>query len=323
MDEKLPYEEEEFELEPEDEEQAEYQAEAETGEFSPEGLETEEAAEEDTDYDSVQRYFQEISRLPVLSSEEEQELARRAKAGDAEAREKMINCNLRLVVSVAKKYMNCGLPLSDLIEEGNLGLIRAVEKFRPEMGYRFSTYATWWIRQSIVRALAKHTRTIRLPVNVAETVNRFVRVLRSLVQKLGRDPTSKEIAEEMDLSPEAVNQIMQIIQTPSSLEAEIGSREGNALKDLIEDKATLSPIEATSIKRRKEKVQLLLNMLSEQERKIITMRFGLDDGEPKTLEAIGKEFGLTRERIRQIETSALKKLRRFLMRQEVNLSELL
>ncbi len=282
-----------------------------------------EAKPESDGGDSIHRYFREISKLPILSSREEYELAVMAKSGDNQAREKMIKSNLRLVVSVAKKYMNCGLPLPDLIEEGNLGLIRAVEKFQPEMGYRFSTYATWWIRQSIVRALAKHTRTIRLPVNVAETVNRFARVLRSMVQRLGRDPTSQEIAQEMELSQEQISRLGEIVQIPSSLEAEIGSRDGNSLKDVLEDHAVLSPMDATSLKRRRENIDTLLGILSEQERGILSLRFGLTDGEPRTLETIGHEFGLTRERIRQIEGNALKKLRKFLLRREVELTELL
>jgi RNA polymerase primary sigma factor len=277
----------------------------------------------ETEADSIRHYFHEISRLPVLNDVEEYKLAQLAKGGDARARERMISCNLRLVVSVAKKYIHCGLPLSDLIEEGNLGLIKAVEKFKPEMGYRFSTYATWWIRQAIVRALAKHTRTIRLPVNVAERVNRFARVLRSMVQRLGRNPTSPEIAEEMSLSPEQIAHIIQMIQPLSSLEAEIGTKDGNSLKDILEDRAIISPIEAADLKRRKENINLLLDILSEQERKIIKLRFGLEDGEPMTLEKIGNVFGLTRERIRQIESSALKKLRRFLVRQDIELLELL
>lgn len=301
-------------------------------EFTPENLSgadaegaecdrEEEVAEKEKSYDSIQRYFREIGKLPILSMEDEQSLAYRARAGDAAARERMISSNLRLVVSVAKKYNNCGLPLPDLIEEGNLGLIKAVEKFQPEKGYRFSTYATWWIRQSIVRALAKHTRTIRLPVNVAETVNRFARTLRGIVQKLGRDPTSREIADEMSMSQEQVARIMEMLQTPSSLEAEIGLNEGNSLKDVLEDRGITSPIEATAIKRRQENIRTILGMLSDQEQRVVSLRFGLDDGDPKTLETIGHAFGLTRERIRQIESSALKKLRRLLSRKDMNLIE--
>jgi len=248
-------------------------------------------------YASIQRYFYEISKLPILSSSEEHKLAVAAKAGDKDAREKMINSNLRLVVSLAKKYTNCGLPLPDLIEEGNLGLIKAVERFKPEMGYRFSTYATWWIRQSVVRALARHARTIRLPVNVAETVNRFARVLRGMVQKLGRDPSSAEIAEEMSISPEQVVRIMQLIRNTTSLETEIGGKDGNYLKDVLEDRSAISPVEMATIKRRRENIKALLEILTEQERRIINMRFGLEDGEPQTLENIGRRFGLTRERI--------------------------
>jgi RNA polymerase primary sigma factor len=255
--------------------------------------------------------------------EDEQRIARLVKEGNQEAREKMIKSNLRLVVSVAKRYTKYGLSLSDLIEEGNLGLIRAVEKFQPEMGCRFSTYAIWWIRQSIVRSLAKHARTIRLPVNVAETVNRFVRILGEMVQKLGRDPTSSEIASEMKLSPEQITRIIEIIQAPSSLEAEIGAEEGNSLKDILQDKSIASPAEITSVKQRKENIDQLLDLLSPQEKEILRLRFGLDDGEPKTLETIGTSFGVTRERIRQIEGTALKKLRRYLARREIHLSELL
>ncbi len=275
------------------------------------------------EYDSIQYYFQEISRIQVLNAEDELKLAKQAQAGNIMAREKMINCNLRLVVSVAKRYMHCGLPLADIIEEGNLGLIKAVDKFKPEMGFRFSTYATWWIRQSMVRALAKNTRTIRLPINVVERLNRFVRVLRNMVHKFGRIPTSPEIAEEMSLPPEQIANILQMIQPPASLETEIGCKDGNSLKDVLEDKSIISPIEATALKHRKENINLLLSLLTDQEQDIIKLRFGLEDTEPQTLDAIGITFGLTRERIRQIEGSALKKLRRFLFRQQVNLSELL
>jgi RNA polymerase primary sigma factor len=273
--------------------------------------------------DSIQQYFSDIGKLPILTVEEEQEITKLVREGDTAAREKMIKSNLRLVVSVAKKYAKYGLPLSDLIEEGNLGLIRAVEKFQPEMGCRFSTYAIWWIRQSIVRSLAKHARTIRLPVNVAETVNRFIRVLGEMVQRLGRDPTSSEIASEMKLTPKQITRIIEIIQTPSSLEAEIGSEDGNSLKDILQDTSIASPVEITSIKQRKENIDQLLELLSPQEQEILRLRFGLNDGEPKTLETIGVAFGVTRERIRQIEGTALKKLRRYLARREINLFELL
>lgn len=273
--------------------------------------------------DSVQRYFSEIGKLPILTVEEEQRIAKCVRQGDTAAREKMIKSNLRLVVSVAKKYTKYGLPLPDLIEEGNLGLIRAVEKFQPEMGCRFSTYAIWWIRQSVVRALAKNARTIRLPVNVAESVNRFIRILGGMVQKLGRDPTSHEIASEMKLTQEQINRIVEIIQTPSSLEADIGFEEGNSLKDILQDKSIASPVEITCVKQRKENIDHLLNMLSSQEKEILKLRFGLDGGEPETLETIGGIFGVTRERIRQIEGTALKKLKRHLKRKDVNLFELL
>jgi RNA polymerase primary sigma factor len=261
--------------------------------------------------------------MPVLSDGEEFELAQLAQAGDVQAREKMISCNLRLVVSVAKRYIRCGLPLADLIEEGNLGLIKAVEKFKPELGYRFSTYATWWIRQAMVRSLANHSRTIRLPINVTERLSRFVRVLRNMVQKLGRVPTSPEIAEEMSLSIEHITNIMRMVQPTVSLETEIGLKEGNSLKDLLEDTEIISPIDAAALKHRKENINLLLSILTEQERKIVQLRFGLEDSDPQTLDAIGNLFGLSRERIRQIEDSALNKLRHFLIHQKVFLSDML
>jgi RNA polymerase primary sigma factor len=271
----------------------------------------------------VQQYFREIRKIPMLSAEEEYELARRVGQGDEAAREKMINCNLRLVISVAKRYLNCGLPLSDMIEEGNLGLIKAVEKFKPEMGYKFSTYAAWWIRQAIVRAIAKNSRMVRLPVNVAEVVNRFFRVLQGMMQRIGREPNYREIAEEMNLSVDQVFYIMELSQNPISLEYEIGKKEGNSLMDIMEDQRAVSPVDQVSNRRRKKLIDCLLEMLTEQEREIVSHRFGLEDGEPKTLERIGEMQGLTRERIRQIENSALKKLRRYFSREEMNLSELL
>ncbi len=289
-----------------------------------EDSERDQSRSRDDSFDSIRHYFNDISKLSMLTAAEEQIIAQRARDGDFQAREEMIKCNLRLVVSIAKKYLNCGLPLSDLIEEGNLGLIKAVGKFRPEMGYRFSTYATWWIRQAIVRALAKHTRTIRLPVNVAEQVNRFLRVLRGMVQKLGRDPTPSEIADEMSMSQEQITRIKSFLQSPASLDSEVGTPDDKGiLRDMIEDRASVSPMEATQIKRRREKLIMLMEGLSEQEQKVLILRFGLDDGEPKTLEAIGRVFGLTRERIRQVESSALKKLRRFLLRNDIGISELL
>lgn len=271
----------------------------------------------------VQQYFREIREIGVLSAEEEYALAKRVEEGDEAAREKMIESNLRLVVSVAKRYLHCGLPFSDTIEEGNIGLIKAVERFKPEMGFKFSTYAAWWIRQSIVRAIAKNSRLVRLPVNVSEVINKFFRVLQGMVQRIGYEPSYKEIATEMELTVDQVCRIMELSQTPISLEYEIGEREGNSLSDVIEDTRVVSPVDRISKARRSELIGLLLERLSKQERDVISNRFGLGDGEPKTLEYIARRQDLTRERIRQIEGAALKKLWRYLLREEINLAELL
>lgn len=268
----------------------------------------------------IKHYFQDISKLSMLSAAEEQALANRVRAGEQAAREQMIKSNLRLVVSIAKKYQGCGLPLADLVAEGNLGLIKAVEKFRPERGYRFSTYAIWWIRQEIVRALAQQTRLIRLPVNISEQVTRFIRVLRNLTQRLKRDPTPSEIAKKMSLSTEQITQIKVLMQPPASLESEVDSPKGGnllKLKDVIEDTKAISPFKKLQIKRQREQVAALLAQLTEQEQKVITLRFGLDGGEPKTLEAIGSVFDLTRDRIRQTESMALNRLRHLLLSKDL------
>jgi RNA polymerase primary sigma factor len=271
----------------------------------------------------VQQYFREIREIKTLSAQEEYELAQRVVRGDKKARERMIKSNLRLVISIAKKYMNCGLSLNDLIEEGNLGLIKAVGKFKPEMGYKFSTYAAWWIRQSIVRAIAKHSRMVRLPVNVSEVVNKLFRVLHDMMQQTCREPTYKELAEKMNLPVEKVAYIMRLSQKPISLEYAIGEKMGNSLMDIMEDTRAVSPVDQIWSKGRKKLVDCLLNLLNEQEREIIAHRFGLEDAEPRTLDYIGQMQGLTRERIRQIEVAALKKLRRYLMRQDMSISEVL
>jgi len=273
-------------------------------------------------FDPVRVYFRDISRIKILSSEEEHHLAIKASNGDQDARSQMIKGNLRLVVSIAKKYSNHGLPILDLIEEGNLGLIRAVEKFDPDRGYKFSTYATWWIKQYILRALAKYSSNIRLPMNMTETMNRFLRVLRNMIQKLGRDPTSEELASEMSLSPHIIRQMMSSLQREISLETYL-EKKGIFGSDLSESEMDLSPMESIIQKNRKNYIALLLKILDNQEREIIRLRFGLQNGEPKTLEEIGRRYHVTRERIRQIEGSALKKLQRFIISKDMDVKELL
>jgi RNA polymerase primary sigma factor len=272
---------------------------------------------------AVQQYFREVRKIKVLSAEEEYELAVKVVNGDESARETMIKANLRLVISIAKRYMGCGILLSDLIEEGNLGLIKAVEKFDPEMGYKFSTYAAWWIRQSVVRAIAKNSRMVRLPVNIAEMINKFFKVLDNFIQLTGGEPSYKDIADEMKVPLEQVYYLMKLAQRPISLEHEIGEKEGNSLMDIVEDTKVISPVDQMWLQRREKLINCLLDTLNEQEKEIILHRFGLGDIEPKTLENIGQMQGLTRERIRQIEDCALKKLRRFLKREDINLAELL
>ncbi|MCL6583679.1 MAG: RNA polymerase sigma factor RpoD/SigA [bacterium] len=267
-------------------------------------------------FDPVQRYFSDVSRLNVLTAEEEFLLAKRACQGELEARAEMIKANLRLVISIAKRYVNRGLPLSDLIEEGNLGLIKAVERYNPDKGYRFSTYATWWIKQSIIRSLAKHSGTIRLPINVAETVNRFVHVLRGMAQKLGRDPTCLELAQVMDMPLSKIKELYDLLQKSISLDAFSETRANTPIRDLLEDTSIPSPDESIDLLEQKKYISILLSLLNENEHEIMRLRFGLDGGGGMTLEQIGNIFGVTRERIRQIEDSAFRKLRKFLRRED-------
>jgi RNA polymerase primary sigma factor len=299
-------------------------------EEKPEGEEEQEQEEPIPDGlsldDPVRMYLKEIGRVPLLSMEQEKSLAMRIEAGELElqkngtadsrlvadgeeAKRQLTEANLRLVVSIAKKYVGRGMLFLDLIQEGNLGLIRAVEKFDYRKGYKFSTYATWWIRQAITRALADQARTIRIPVHMVETINRLIKVSRQLLQELGREPSVEEIAEAMALTPEKVREVMKISQEPISLETPIGEEEDSHLGDFIEDQEAVAPAEAASVMLLKEKMADVLQNLTERERKVLVLRFGLEDGHQRTLEEVGQEFGVTRERIRQIEAKALRKLR--------------
>jgi RNA polymerase primary sigma factor len=296
----------------------------------PEGEEEQEQEEPIPDGlsldDPVRMYLKEIGRVPLLSMDQEKSLAMRIEAGELElqkngtadsrlvadgeeAKRQLTEANLRLVVSIAKKYVGRGMLFLDLIQEGNLGLIRAVEKFDYRKGYKFSTYATWWIRQAITRALADQARTIRIPVHMVETINRLIKVSRQLLQELGREPSVEEIAEAMALTPEKVREVMKISQEPISLETPIGEEEDSHLGDFIEDQEAVAPAEAASVMLLKEKMADVLQNLTERERKVLVLRFGLEDGHQRTLEEVGQEFGVTRERIRQIEAKALRKLR--------------
>ncbi len=259
--------------------------------------------------DPVRMYLKEIGRVPLLTAEEEVALAKRMEQGDEEAQRRLAEANLRLVVSIAKRYVGRGMLFLDLIQEGNLGLIKAVEKFDYNKGYKFSTYATWWIRQAITRAIADQARTIRIPVHMVETINKLIRVSRQLLQKLGRDPTPEEIAEVMEISVERVREIMKIAQEPVSLETPIGEEEDSHLGDFIEDQDAPAPAEAASFMLLKEQLEEVLDTLTPREEKVLRLRFGLDDGRARTLEEVGQNFGVTRERIRQIEAKALRKLR--------------
>ncbi|MDI3508833.1 MAG: polymerase primary sigma factor [Clostridiales bacterium] len=259
--------------------------------------------------DPVRMYLKEIGKIPLLSSDEEIELAKRIEQGDEEAKKKLAEANLRLVVSIAKRYVGRGMLFLDLIQEGNLGLLKAVEKFDYRKGYKFSTYATWWIRQAITRAIADQARTIRIPVHMVETINKLVRVSRQLMQELGREPAPEEIAEEMGISVDKVRDIMKIAQEPVSLETPIGEEEDSHLGDFIPDDDAPAPAEAAAFTLLKEQLMDVLDTLTPREEKVLRLRFGLDDGRARTLEEVGKEFDVTRERIRQIEAKALRKLR--------------
>lgn len=259
--------------------------------------------------DPVRMYLKEIGKVPLLSAEEEIELAKRMEQGDEEAKKRLAEANLRLVVSIAKRYVGRGMLFLDLIQEGNLGLIKAVEKFDYRKGYKFSTYATWWIRQAITRAIADQARTIRIPVHMVETINKLIRVSRQLLQELGREPTPEEIAEEMKLPVERVREILKISQEPVSLETPIGEEEDSHLGDFIQDDNVPVPADAAAFTLLKEQLVEVLSTLTDREQKVLRLRFGLDDGRARTLEEVGKEFNVTRERIRQIEAKALRKLR--------------
>lgn len=259
--------------------------------------------------DPVRMYLKEIGKIPLLTSEEEIELALRMERGDEEAKRALAEANLRLVVSIAKKYVGRGMLFLDLIQEGNLGLIKAVEKFDYRKGFKFSTYATWWIRQAITRAIADQARTIRIPVHMVETINKLLRVSRQLVQELGRDPTPEEIAKEMNISEERVREILKIAQEPVSLETPIGEEDDSHLGDFIEDQEVQAPADAAAFELLKEQLDDVLETLTPREKKVLKLRFGLDDGRSRTLEEVGQVFGVTRERIRQIEAKALRKLR--------------
>ena len=259
--------------------------------------------------DPVRMYLKEIGKVSLLTADEEIELAKRMENGDEEAKKRLAEANLRLVVSIAKRYVGRGMLFLDLIQEGNLGLIKAVEKFDYRKGYKFSTYATWWIRQAITRAIADQARTIRIPVHMVETINKLIRVSRQLLQELGREPSPEEIAEEMDMSVDRVREILKISQEPVSLETPIGEEEDSHLGDFIQDDNVPVPADAAAFTLLKEQLIEVLGTLTEREQKVLRLRFGLDDGRARTLEEVGKEFNVTRERIRQIEAKALRKLR--------------
>jgi len=282
-------------------------------EISPEELDIEKLEQSIPDSvnieDPVRMYLKEIGKVPLLSSDEEIELAKKMELGDESAKRQLSEANLRLVVSIAKKYVGRGMLFLDLIQEGNLGLIKAVEKFDYRKGYKFSTYATWWIKQAITRAIADQARTIRIPVHMVETINKVTRVSRELQQRLGREPLPEEIAEEMDVSVEKVRDILKVAQEPVSLESPVGEEEDSHLGDFIKDENIATPADAATYVLLKEQLEIVMKDLTEREQQVLRMRFGLDDGQPLTLEQVGKYFNVTRERIRQIEAKALRKLK--------------
>ncbi|MFD2704156.1 MULTISPECIES: RNA polymerase sigma factor RpoD [Salibacterium] len=259
--------------------------------------------------DPVRMYLKEIGRVPLLSAQEEITYAKQIEEGDDEAKRRLAEANLRLVVSIAKRYVGRGMLFLDLIQEGNMGLIKAVEKFDYDKGFKFSTYATWWIRQAITRAIADQARTIRIPVHMVETINKLIRVQRQLLQDLGREPTPEEVSKEMDLTPDKVREILKIAQEPVSLETPIGEEDDSHLGDFIEDQEATAPSDAAAYELLKEQLEDVLDTLTDREENVLRLRFGLDDGRTRTLEEVGKVFGVTRERIRQIEAKALRKLR--------------
>ncbi|MEK3734739.1 MULTISPECIES: RNA polymerase sigma factor RpoD [Paenibacillus] len=259
--------------------------------------------------DPVRMYLKEIGRVPLLSADEEVELSKRIEQGDEDAKRRLAEANLRLVVSIARRYAGRGMQFLDLIQEGNMGLIKAVEKFDYSKGFKFSTYATWWIRQAITRSIADQARTIRIPVHMVETINKLVRVSRQLLQELGREPTPEEIAKEMDISPEKVREIQKVSQEPVSLETPVGEESDSNLGDFIEDQDALAPADAAAFELLREQLEEVLDTLTEREENVLRLRFGLEDGRTRTLEEVGQVFGVTRERIRQIEAKALRKLR--------------
>jgi len=259
--------------------------------------------------DPVRMYLKEIGKVDLLTAEEEVSLAKRMEKGDMEAKRQLVEANLRLVVSIAKKYVGRGMLFLDLIQEGNMGLMKAVEKFDYTKGYKFSTYATWWIRQAITRSIADQARTIRIPVHMVETINKLIRVSRQLLQEKGREPTPEEIGEEMDMSADKVREIKKIAQEPVSLETPIGEEEDSHLGDFIEDEDAPAPASAASYMLLRDQLDNVLDTLTDREKRVLELRFGIEDGRPRTLEEVGKEFGVTRERIRQIEAKALRKLR--------------
>lgn len=259
--------------------------------------------------DPVRMYLKEIGRVPLLTAEEEIQLAKRMEDGDEEAKQRLCEANLRLVVSIAKRYVGRGMLFLDLIQEGNLGLIKAVDKFNWRKGFKFSTYATWWIRQAITRSIADQARTIRIPVHMVETINKLMRIQRQLIQEYGREPTPEEIAKEMEITEEKVREIIKIAQEPVSLETPIGEEEDSHLGDFIPDEDVPAPAEAAAFSMLKEQLVEVLDTLTDREQKVLELRFGLEDGRPRTLEEVGKRFDVTRERIRQIEAKALRKLR--------------